>query len=160
MAEIRCASGEIVLIDDKDFHWLNTRCWHILKTGPNKDYLYARCSIGDKEVLMHRLILGVDETQKVDHENGNGLDNRRHNIRPSTHAQNMQNRRRLAANVSGYKGVYLDRSRPNAKWRAEIKANGQKYRLGSYGSAELAHEAYKAASLRLHMEFSTEASSR
>src|SRR4051812_29968884 len=45
-------------------------------------------------VKMHRQILNAQDGQEVDHANGNGLDNRRSNIRIATHTQNSQNRKK------------------------------------------------------------------
>jgi len=39
-------------------------------------------------------------------------------------------------------------------FQANIKANGKRFYLGRFKTEEAAHEAYKAASLRYHGEFS------
>jgi hypothetical protein len=56
---------------------------------------------------MHRLILGLDDPAiSADHKNGNGLDNRRKNLRVATHPQNMANRHRHRLSKSGFIGVH------------------------------------------------------
>jgi hypothetical protein len=54
---------------------------------------------------MHRQIMGAKEGQEIDHINGNGLDNRRENLRIVTRSQNLANRPAFKSSKSGYKGV-------------------------------------------------------
>ncbi|MBU9360066.1 HNH endonuclease [Burkholderia multivorans] len=98
---------------------------------------------------LHRLITNAPDGYVVDHINGNKLDNRRENLRVCTVAQNLRNRRRAKSNKSGLKGVYLDKTR----WRAQIRIDGRKICLGSFPTADLAHEAYKFAAREYHGEF-------
>lgn len=69
---------------------------------------YARSS-GTSPVLMHRLILDPPKHLSVDHINGDGLDNRRLNLRLSTHAENMRNRKKHKHSTSRFKGIYFDK---------------------------------------------------
>lgn len=89
----------------------------------------------------------------VDHINGNGLDNRRCNLRVCSHGENMRNRTMNRNNRSGYKGVYFDPDKNGRPWRAQIRANGRKHSLGRFDTAEQAYEAYQKAAERLHGEF-------
>lgn len=91
---------------------------------------------------MHRDILGAKPGQIVDHVNGNGLDNRRANLRICTHAENMRNHR-------GSKGV--DRFR--GRWRARIQFDHSSKFLGLFDTKKEAAEAYHAASLQLFRSF-------
>lgn len=87
----------------------------------------------------------------IDHRNGNGIDNRLHNLRQASQEQNLQNRGKQANNTSGFKGVYWHRQ--NSNWVAKIQSNGRSHSLGSYPTAEDAYSAYCAAAERLHGEF-------
>ena len=101
-------------------------------------------------VLLHRLIANARPDQVVDHIDGNPLNNMVANLRVCTHAENMRNRKAHANNKLGIKGVYRDKNR----WRAQIRANGQKHEPGSFKSPEEAHAAYKSAAVLLHGDFS------
>ena len=100
---------------------------------------------------MHRTIIGDVSAPTIDHKDGNGLNNRRENLRPATASENQRNQRLSVANTSGFKGVTWDRSR--ARWRANIKVNGRLRFLGSFADIEGAAAAYAAASDALHKEF-------
>lgn len=90
--------------------------------------------------------------QHIDHINMNKSDNRICNLREATHSQNAFNNPKPPCNTSGFKGVSWS-TRSN-KYRAQITAYGKRHYLGLFDDASLAHEAYKAASARLHGEFS------
>lgn len=91
---------------------------------------------------MHREIMGLffGDPLQVDHANRDTLDNRRSNLRVVTHAENMRNRPVHRGSSSRYRGVYWEKSR--GRWRAELKVNGKKVRLGRFTDED---EAGKAA---------------
>jgi hypothetical protein len=100
---------------------------------------------------MHRLIKlgpqGLREKTKVDHWNGNGLDNRRGNLRAGTNAQNMMNSvGRRAARKSRYKGVSV-RQHPTKPYRVCIHVGGKQKHLGYFHSQEAAARVYDTAAL-------------
>jgi hypothetical protein len=84
----------------------------------------------------------------VDHKDGNGLDNRRANLRYATHTQNMQNRKPNRGKLLP-KGVTWD----GYRYIAQIKAGGEAFVIGRYKSVEEAAEAYDKAALEHHGEF-------
>lgn len=88
---------------------------------------------------------------EVDHRDGNGLNNRRSNLRAATHAQNMQNMRTPSSNTSGVRGVYWDKR--EARWIASVRYNGKALRLGGFDSIELASAAFQEAAQRIYGEF-------
>lgn len=67
---------------------------------------------------MHREIVGAPLGIQVDHRNGNGLDNRRRNLRLATRRQNAANHKLPRNNRSGCSGVWFDKGR--AKWQVRI----------------------------------------
>ena len=100
-------------------------------------------------MLYHNTIIPVGV--EVDHIDENKLNNTFKNLRLGTHSQNQWNISKRKDNTSGYKGVYL---RNNNKFWARIGVCGKFISLGCYVTAEEAHEAYKAASVKYHGEFS------
>ena len=68
---------------------------------------------------MHRFLLSPKDNEIVDHINGNGLDNRKSNLRLCTPSQNNQNFRIKKTSKSGYKGVCWHKA--SKKWRVTIK---------------------------------------
>lgn len=95
---------------------------------------------------LHRVILDALPGQEVDHINGDGLDNRRCNLR-LVHQQQNQMNRRAQRGSSRFKGVSWHSS--HRKWRAQIRHNGSKLWLGAFGSEDDAARAYDAAALEL-----------
>ena len=93
-----------------------------------------------KMIKRHHFITGWNY---VDHINGDGLDNRRANLRQATHKENARNRRLSVNNSSGYMGVGW--SKAAKKWRAYISPDGRQVHLGLFTSPEDAARARDAA---------------
>ena len=143
-------NGYIILVDDEDGYLLRQWNWYIHKT---KHTFYVRgYPIGNRKgglFYMHKIILG--NVGEVDHENGNGLDNRRSNIRIATRSQNNANRYTVQSRSSQSKGVHWESS--TGRWRAEITKDGVRYRLGRFNSQEEAAIAYHRKAQELFSEF-------
>ena len=90
MAKVELTQGYYTEIDDVDLQQTNQYRWKIFKS---RGKLYAARTSGTKTVLLHRQITGAGPHQHVDHKNGNGLDNRRENLRLATQTQNLANMR-------------------------------------------------------------------
>lgn len=151
--EIPLSKGKVAIVDAADYEWLNQWKWSASENRSGT--WYARRSLGTRDeqhtLMMHRAILNVQSKLHVDHINGNGLDNRRFNLRLCTPAQNQYNRGICANNTSGFKGVYWVKG--HEKWQAQIHVNGKHYHLGFFDTAEAAAYAYDTAALELHGEF-------
>jgi hypothetical protein len=148
MKEIPLTQGQIALVDDADYDWLNQFKW-CAERAKQTYYARGRASVDGKTVLirMHVLIAGP----RPDHKDGNGLNNQRHNLRRATSAQNARNKRRSGNNTSGYKGVSF--SKKAKGWRARIKTEGRERHLGVYLTPEAAALAYNDAAEIYHGEF-------
>lgn len=80
---------------------------------------------------MHRVIMGTEEGKVIDHINGNGLDNRKANVRFATVQQNGWNKRKQWGDYSSkYKGVHWAKERK--QWRARITFKGRLVHLGRF----------------------------
>ena len=65
---------------------------------------------------------------KVDHKNRNVLDNRKSNLRCSTHSDNLMNRTKQKNNTSGYKGISISRPYNVDYFNVGLKYKGKRYR--------------------------------
>ena len=114
--------------------------------------VYAhRTGAKKRTMLLHREILEAPPGWEVDHVSGDGLDNRRENLRLVTRQQNMHNQRLRANNRSGVKGVHWNKRL--SKWRADIAVDGANVYLGLFATLEEAADAYARASAELHGEY-------
>jgi hypothetical protein len=103
-------------------------------------------------LLLHRFVMGVsDPAIEVDHENHNGLNCQRYNLRKCVRGENSGNRRKLLGS-SQYKGVSWDRTR--GLWRASITIYGRTKHLGSFRAEIDAARAYDDAARAAFGEFS------
>jgi len=136
MKEIQLTRGYVAVVDDDDYVLLSKYKWFALK---QKTGIYARRSISKHcKIAMHTQIMNTPLGLEIDHIDGNGLNNRRTNLRVVTRRQNQQNKHILKR--SPLLGVSFD-SRHN-KWQSKICVNGKIKFLGSYDSDTEAHIRY------------------
>ena len=149
--EIDIGGGFAALVDPEDFELLSQLKWHIhekhnIKYARHTYYRsgkYGTC-------LMHRLVLNAPDNLIVDHINGDGLDNRKANLRLCTHSENLLNRSPRRG-TSIYKGVYWHNK--DRRWTATISKDGKRRRIGGFTSEIEAAKAYDKAAKELHGEF-------
>ena len=104
--------------DDSDWDLIKKFTWS-LKQSNKKLYVHAIDCESKLKIYMHRLIMSAPDDKSIDHRDGNGLNNRRDNLRFATQSQNMANRDKMSNNTSGFKGVFKIRN----KYKAQIKVN-------------------------------------
>jgi hypothetical protein len=99
LREIELTRGLIALVDDEDFEKLNAVCWNAnVNRGAISERCYAkRYSLNSegkprRQMFMHRLIMGAEAGEEVRHINGDGLDNRRSNLKIATHSEILRAR--------------------------------------------------------------------
>lgn len=116
----------------------------------NKDG-YVHIRVGGKTHKAHRLawlyVTGVWPDDMLDHKNGARADNRFCNLRQADRAINSQNLRRSRKDN---KLKVLGVSPYGRRFIARIQSEGQQRYLGSFGTAEAAHDAYLRAKRAVH----------
>ena len=150
--EIKLASGKgVALVDFADYGLVSRYNWSYRYNTHDKSKGYAQSWINGKTVSMHRMIMHAQKGQEIDHINGNGLDNRRDNLRFCTHAENARNGKQRA-NTSGYRGVYWNKRQGN--WQVQIRnAEGRLRWLGNFINVYDAAQAYNFAACIYHGKF-------
>lgn len=147
--EIKLVGGGVALVDDDAVELIGKFKWRLQVDQRGVRYAVYRTRKHGQQIhiQMHRFILGLtDGIPLVDHQNGDGLDNRRENLRVATVSQNQANVGLRSDNVSGFKGVcWLNRER---RWLAFIQVNGRRIRLGRYQGKVDAAIAYDLAAIR------------
>lgn len=145
MKLIPLTNGGHAIVDDEDYERIAAVTWYRFRK-----YALHSYRVGKKvqHYRMHHVVFG--RRCQLDHANGNGLDNRKENLRPATRVENARNKWKLT-NKSGYKGV--TRNPNTGRWQAQIKADGRRINLGTYISPQLAALAYDAAARQYFGEF-------
>lgn len=115
----------------------------------HKGKKYLRISINKKSYKAHRLafvIMGEEiDGVEIDHDDGNGLNNKWVNINRSDRHSNMQNTRLRVDNTSGATGVTWHN--PNRSWKARIYVNGKEKCIGYFKNKDNAIKARAEASM-------------
>jgi hypothetical protein len=118
-------------------------------TGYHKTYVYG------KFYKTHRVIFLYHHgylPEFVDHIDGNKINNKIENLRPTTKSQNAMNQKVRADNKSGTKGVRWHKR--DKKWLVELKVNSKSHSFGYFEDKELAELVAVEATNKLHQEFS------
>ena len=143
MAALKLSSGDLALVDNEDFELVAQYTWFLFVS---RGHPYVCAWVEGQRVFLHRFITQAPKGVYVDHKDGDGLNNRRANLRRATQGQNAANQRLSKANTSGFKGV----SRNGRNWLAQTKVGGKYMYLGTYRTPEEAAQAYDATVIELH----------
>ena len=150
---IQLTQGKVAVVDQEDYETVAQFKWYANKSHRT---FYARRMVrvlgARKMIAMHAAIMGKPPRPgiEIDHRNGNGLDNRRTNLRWSTVAQNKRNRRKTRG-TSVFKGVSW--AKPNNMWRAYIHVGNRQQHIGFFHDEQDAAHAYDAAAKLYFGEF-------
>ncbi len=140
VAYVSLPCGREFLLDEADLGVLDDARWVSKVRLPGRQ-VCVQGRMDGRWVALHRYLLQPDDGQVVDHINGDGLDNRRCNLRVCSQMQNLRNSRIRTDNTSGFKGVSPQCNR----WQASISVSGRPIFLGSYATPEDAAAAYDHA---------------
>jgi hypothetical protein len=115
--------------------------------GSGKTYIKIGffSKVYDAHRLAYLYMEGIWPVQ-IDHQDGNGTNNRWVNIKNSNNKDNRKNHRKRLNNTSGFNGVYFIKQ--SNKWKAEIKVNDCYEYLGQFSNIDDAISARKAANIR------------
>jgi HNH endonuclease len=106
-----------VLFDPEDAH-LFKRAY---VCNNKKNYKWVRITLKSGRYSAARFLMNPPEGMVVDHINGNGLDNRKSNLRIVPQKQNCANRvNRHKRNTTGYRNVYLEKRDTPTPWRVAV----------------------------------------
>jgi hypothetical protein len=148
---IPLTQGKVAVVDFDDFELVRPFKWCASKatTHPDSTY-YARRGVTKKAgskttIRMHNSITGK---LHIDHKNGNGLDNRRSNLRALTQGQNLRSfsLKPVGRRTSQFRGVSWCAEKN--KWAAYIGQSKGRY-IGRFDSQGEAARAWDAAALKL-----------
>lgn len=131
----RGAIVDYAIVDAPDAHLVSGLRWSRQSHG------YA--ATGSERRYMHRVVLGLTpgDRREVDHLNGNGLDNRRLNLRVVDHAVNTQNVH------TPCRGAHLHNQ--TGRYRATVTVGHRRYSLGLHDTIEQAMRAAAEGRARL-----------
>jgi len=135
----------LIFIDANDFEKISKFGLHLSSHG------YVRATKQYKTIYLHRLIMNPPDNMKIDHINGNKLDNRKSNLRICEQKQNCLNKKIGKRNKTGVPGVWWCKERK--KWAAQISVNCKTKGLGRYINFNDAVEARKKAEIEFHGEY-------
>lgn len=156
MKKILLTQGKFAIVDDEDYDRLVAMgSWHFDKGYAKRTLNYKKPNgkRSKKSLWMHRVIMGLDfgDKRQVDHINHDTLDNRRSNLRISSHAENQRNSRKPKNNTSGYKGVSFHKN--SKKYQARLSFKDKEIYIGLFECPKEAAKAYNKAARKYHGEF-------
>jgi len=153
---IPLSQGQSAIMDDEDYDWLMGSKWYAHRK-PRGDGYYAARHTGSsrcKKIFMHREIMKTPEGYETDHVNGDGLDNRRLNLRTCSKSQNQHNQSvKRKGTSSKYKGVSYYKA--NGKWGVNLALDGKSLFFGLHDTEEEAARVYNEKAIELFGEFAS-----
>ena len=139
-----------------EFYWLvslrRTRAGD--RAGSLKPSGYRELMLDGVQYKEHRLawfyMTGAWPAETIDHKNCVRSDNKWGNLREATKAQQVGNRPLSKVSATGFKGVSRSKG---GKYHSCISQSHRTIHLGTFDTAEAAHEAYCLKARELHGEF-------
>jgi hypothetical protein len=157
VAYVPLTQGYEAVIDADDVHLVSGWNWsaRVNRNRGRVRQVYAiraEYEAGKQSIVrMHRVVAKTSEGKFADHIDGDGLNNRKANLRDATPSENAFNKKKSSGNASGFKGVHWHKK--SGKWQAQIGINYARVSLGLFETAEAAAAAYASASAQIHGRF-------
>lgn len=153
---LRSTDGYPIVLDDEDYAEVSKYRWNTCHSRGTRYAHRTVCSEGkQRDIRLHRQLLNLNPGDgiQVDHINGDGLDNRRCNLRTCTRVQNHANmcNRKRRSSASGFIGVY--RSQRDTGWEAHIQYSGRPIYCGLFKDPADAARARDKKAIELLGEF-------
>lgn len=146
MRRIKLSKGYSAIVDDEDYEYLSRWKWFAQKMAHTVYAARKPWIAGGKgkstKIFMHRIIAKTPSNLQTDHKDGDGLNNRRSNLRSVTRSDNTFNRVKWRKGCeSKYRGVYLDKR--DGVWFSNITINGKSIYIGRFKKEKDAAIAYR-----------------
>lgn len=154
--KINVVGGHEAIVDAEDYERVNSKRWWLKKSGSGRsNYAYNVQVKNGKQIRtsMHRFILEIPFVRGfvIDHKNGNGLDNRKKNLRICTLSENAMNSRTPKNNSTGHKGVSFNKN--TNKYQVHISFKNKQIFIGQFSNKIYASIAYNTAARIFHGKF-------
>jgi len=148
LVTLELSQGGKALVDEEDYSRVARYKWRRINKGGLRYAVHSfrRGPEETKNIYLHRMLLQLPagrERLEVDHINGNGLDNRKANLRICSRSENMMNQRPRHGLSSSYKGVWWHKRAE--KWYSGIMVGKKNFHIGCFIEEEEAARAYNVA---------------
>lgn len=148
--------GHFATVDKADWLVVRNYIWHLDVSRSGNHYARTRIFDGHGKVAidmsMHRFLLSAEDSQFIDHIDGDGLNNRRSNLRFCTRSQNAANSGPRIDNSSGHKHIFWENSN-GGRWCATLVYEGKRYRKRSKHDLDRLFKFLNSVVEGLHGEF-------
>jgi hypothetical protein len=154
--EIRTKRGYVAFVDDEDASLALKRWTAVVikrKNGTSVVYCgrWERTPEGKKKfVYLHQMVCPCSPGFMPDHKDGDGLNNRRDNLRPANKSMNTANGC-AKGGTSRFRGVCWDKRA--GKWLARVSLNGKAVWSGLFVKEADAATAYNLKAAEVFGEF-------
>ncbi|CAH9014422.1 putative HNH endonuclease [Vibrio phage 495E54-1] len=132
-----------LVVDAEDYSKIYKTRWYAVE---GRNTVYANGSVNGKTKAVHQVILPVSLGELVDHQDQDGLNNVRRNLRCTDKQGNARNTVIHKDNTSGTMGVTWKKDK--SKWKAYINVYSKQIHLGYFTEYQEAVSARKAAEVK------------